>query len=356
MGPKEPCSSFVILVDNGHPRVVQFSNFSVKEFLTCGRLAMSQGHISLFHIEEELAHTTLAQACLGTLLHLGGSLKLKRYADQHWVEHARFENVSSRIEDGIRRLFESPYLATLLQLDDFDDCWTEFGDSAAPRRGSPLYYASLCGFRDLAAHIIDEHPGQVNARGGRNHSPLAAALYKKHFDVAKLLRQHGAKVDVTGYGNRTPLHAASVGGRSDIARWLLDYGADPNSQQDDHRAPIYLATANGHLEVVRTLLDHKVRIDAADKDGRTSLHLASSSRETEIVRLLLDHGANANAEDKDGRTPLYLTWAPQVARLLLDKGASADLKNEEGRTVLQVLLRMGKFGIVQTMLDHGAQI
>jgi hypothetical protein len=72
-------------------------------------------------------------------------------------------------------------------------------------RGSPLYYASLCGFRDLAAHIIVEHPEQVNARGGRNHSPLAAALHKRHFDVAELLHQHGAAVDVPWRYDQTPL-------------------------------------------------------------------------------------------------------------------------------------------------------
>jgi hypothetical protein len=85
--------------------------------------------------------------------------------------------VSERVEDGMRRLFDlaKPYFATWLRLYDIDDHWNQFGNSWATR-GSPLYYASLCGFRGLAAHIINDHPEQVNATGSRNHSPLAAAL------------------------------------------------------------------------------------------------------------------------------------------------------------------------------------
>ena len=333
------CSSLIMVVDTGHSRVIQFSHFSVKEFLTSDRLAAFQGDISRVYIGDEPAHTTLAQACLGTLLRLdrGSSNRqddrnfpLARYASQHWVEHAQFGAVSSQIEVGMRRLFDTnePYLATWVRLHDIDDDWTQFGNSGTAR-GSPLYYASLCGFRDLAEHIIEDHPEQVNAKGGRNHCPLAAALYKGHFHVAELLHQHGAVINVTGRNDQTPLEAASVDGRSDIARWLLDHGA-AHSQRDDHTAPIHLAAANGHLKVIRTLLEHKVYIDSADKDGRTPLHLASSTGKPEIVRLLLEHGANANAVDKDGWTSLYLATTIEVERLLRDHGAWPD---KEGRSI-----------------------
>ena len=325
------CSSLIMVADSGQSRVVQFSHFSVKQFLTSRRLADFQGE---GYIGEELAHTTLAQACLGTLLRLDGSLgnlqvdhrfPFARYASQHLVEHAQFGKVSSQIEDGMQRLFDStrPYFATWLSLYDMDDHWTPFGNLSAAR-GSPLYYASLFGFRDLAVHIIKGHPVQVNVMGGRNLSPLAAALYKGHFHVAELLLQHSASINITGHNNQTPLQAASVDGRNDIARWLLKNGADTHSQRDDHAAPIHLATANGHLEVIQTLLEHNVYIDSVDKGGKTPLHLASFSGKVEIVRLLLEHGANANAVDKNGWTSLDLATTSDVVRLLLDHGASLD--------------------------------
>ena len=327
------CPSLITIVDNGHSRVVQFSHFSVKEFLTSDRLATSRSNISRFHIALEDAHTTLAQACLATLLRLDGSssidqverdFPLAKYACQHWAEHAQFGTVSLRIKDGMEHLFDPtrPHCLAWLRSYNIDDHWNRFGN-AWVARGSPLYYASLCGFRDLAEHIINGHPEQVNATGGRRHSPLAAALCKGHFQVAELLHQHGASVNATDY-NKTLLQAASVDGRSDVVRWLLERGADPNSQQNDHVPPIHLATVNGRPEVIQTLLEYGVDIHSTDKDGRTPLHLASSSGKVEVVRLLLEHGANANLVDNDGCTPLSLTWTTEVERLLLGHDASPD--------------------------------
>ena len=326
------CSSLITLIDNGHSRVVQFSHFSIQQFLTSSWLVTSR--FSRFHIALEVAHTTLTQACLATLFRLDGSsssdkvernFPLARYASQYWVEHAQFGKVSLRTKDGIQRLFDptKPHFSTWLRLYNIDDHWNQFGN-AWVARGSPLYYASLCGFRDLAEHILKHNPAQVNAKGGRRHSPLAAALFKGHFHVAELLHLHHASVNATDYDNQTLLQVASVDGRGEVAQWLLERGADTTSQRGDHGAPIHLATANGHSDVIRTLLKPKygVDIDSADKDGRTPLHLASSIGKVEIVRLLLDHGANPNAVDKDGCTPLRLTWTTEVERLLLDYGAS----------------------------------
>jgi len=234
------CSSLITVVDDHGSRAIQFSHFSVKEFLTSDRLAKYNGDVSHFHIMPEPAHTTLTQACLGALLQLDGSANnekvddrfpLARYAARYWVEHAQFGNVSGslRVQDGMCRLFDydKSSFASWRQLYNIDSDWYYFSQfGRAP--GSPLYYASLCGFRDLAAHIIAEHPEQVNAESGINHSPLAAALHKKHFDVAELLYQHGAVVDVTGYINRTPLISTAMDGFTDRARWLLAHGANAN--------------------------------------------------------------------------------------------------------------------------------
>jgi hypothetical protein len=58
------CSSLIAIVQGGDSRVVQFSHFSVKEFLTSPRLTTASGEISNYHIDLEPAHTILAQACL----------------------------------------------------------------------------------------------------------------------------------------------------------------------------------------------------------------------------------------------------------------------------------------------------
>src|SRR5712672_2682951 len=64
------CSSLIAIVDTGSSRVVQFSHFSVKEYLTSERLATSSQDVSRYHIGLETAHTILAQACVSVLLQL----------------------------------------------------------------------------------------------------------------------------------------------------------------------------------------------------------------------------------------------------------------------------------------------
>jgi hypothetical protein len=63
-------SLLAIVNVDGSP-VIQFSHFSVKEFLTSCRLAGSSDVIlHRYHVSLTHAHTLAAQACLGMLLHL----------------------------------------------------------------------------------------------------------------------------------------------------------------------------------------------------------------------------------------------------------------------------------------------
>jgi hypothetical protein len=269
------CSSLIAIIPRDDSRVVQFSHFSVKEYLTSSRLARSpHGEVSRFHIDLEPAHTIMAQACLATLLrldeHAGNSdakvSPLVKYAAQHWVDHAQFEKVSSRVRDGMDDLFDSskPHFAAWLQVHDIDEDWSSISrPHSRDGVGSPLYYAAFCGFYDLAERLIMKHPDQVNARGGRNLFPLPAALYKRHFHVANLLYRHGAVVDVQGDYEYTPLHAASF-----LDRSISCGGYSITAQMQmlgtvSHFTPLYIAAAHAmHLEAVQVLLEHNADINS----------------------------------------------------------------------------------------------
>jgi hypothetical protein len=54
------CSSLVAVVNRGGSQIIQFSHFSVKEYLTSERLATADEHLSYYHILPEPAHTILA--------------------------------------------------------------------------------------------------------------------------------------------------------------------------------------------------------------------------------------------------------------------------------------------------------
>ncbi|KAH9025899.1 hypothetical protein EDB84DRAFT_1440272 [Lactarius hengduanensis] len=365
------CSSLIAIVPSGGSQVVQFSHFSVKEYLTSPRLAQSQGDVSRFHIDFEAAHTILAQACLGTLLQLdehadAGGFPLIKYAARYWVDHARFDGVSSLVRDGMVDLFDSskPHFAAWLRVHDIDEDWTLF--SYYPRHGvgsSPLYYAAFCGFYDLAERLIMKHPEQVNVGGGLLLAPLPAAVYKSHFDVANLLHKHGAIVDIRGDGKRTPLYAASFYGRVDIMRWLLNHGADPNAWTDFGWTPLHTAAVNGNLEGIQVLLEHKADISMRSDIGKTPLYVTvdnikdhSKGKRFERLQRLLEHGADPNACDNNHSTPLHQASSKgllEVARLLLSYGANVDEKDGEGRTPLQVTEHQE---MTKLLLEHGAVV
>jgi hypothetical protein len=338
------CSSLIAIVEASGSRVVQFSHFSVKEFLTSTRLATASGDVSNYHIDSDPAHTILGQACLGVLLQIQDDVEgctpedhpLAGYAAEHWTTHAQFGEVSSRLHKGMEYLFDAnkPHFKVWVTLCDID---TEPNSDAtfyqfAPRSKSPaapLYHAALCGFHDLVEHLITKHPQDVNADGGWYVRPLVAALAGEHFQTADLLRHNGADLDARGEYGRNPLHAAAISGNLEMVRILIEYNpADINARDEDGWTPLISASASR---------DHK--------DG--SVH-----------QLLLEHGADINTQNQDGCTPLYYAsyfGELEVVRVLLEHGADVEVKYNDGETALQKAAEFGYDEVVELLRKHGAK-
>jgi hypothetical protein len=320
------CSSLIAIVDNGGAKVVQFSHYSVKEYLTSDRLARSSGDVSRYHIDFEPAHTILAQACLGVLLRLDdrvdeddiGDIPLVKYACRHWFDHAGFENVASRIRHAMEYFFDAdkPHWTAWCRVQTVDTRWMGFLSDEREDGEFPLYYASLGGFYDLAEHLVGKHPEHINARGGQMVTPLVAALCGKHFRVAELLHRHGADVDVRDNYGDTPLRETyrHEVGLLDITQWLLNHGADVNAQGYSGRSPLHTVAAEGpmaegHLQAFQMLIEHNPDIHTQTDHGASPLHLAAASSHIDILRVLLDRGAIPDARDNRNSTPLhYLSW------------------------------------------------
>ena len=363
------CSSLITIIPRDYSRVVQFSHFSVKEYLTSSRLARSpHGEVSRFRIDLEPAHTIMAQACLATLLRLDENAShsnakkspLIKYAAQHWVDHAQFEEVSSWVRDGMDDLFDisKPHFAAWLQVHDIDEAWSSFSPYSQDGTGSPLYYAAFCGFYDVAERLITKYPEQVNERGGLNLFPLPAALYKKHLHVANLLYRHGAVVDIQGASKYTPLHAASFIGQVDIVRWLLNHGANANARSFLGNTPLGEAVDKMHFEAVQVLLEHNADINSQNKSGDTEFYwvLSNGFKENfvDMVQRLLENGADPNICNNDRTTPLHEASSRgslEAARLLLSYGAKVDVKDKKGNTPLQ-LAKSDE--MTKLLLEHGA--
>ena len=325
------CSSLITVVHDGDSRVVQFSHFSVKEFLASDRLAVAAEAISFYHIAPTPAHTILAQTCLGILLRSDDTtwdafiqhFPLAHYASQHWVSHALFENVSSRIKDGLEKLFDKdqPHFSRWVQSCDMDGTYTWRDDSL--HEAAPMYYAAFCGFSDLIEKLIREHPEHVTAKGGPLGMPLHAASRRNHLKIVQSLLRNGADVNAPGMWGRTPLLFASSEGHLEVVRWLLEHGADVNAKNLFNWTSLHMVTYYGHFETVLTLLKHNADINARDNEGRTPLHLAYNSGHIDTALLLINHGANPNAPDRHAGTSLHTTSSSEnfdIGSLLLEHG------------------------------------
>ena len=341
------------VVESSDSRVVQFSHFSVKEFLTSSRLAAASAEVSPYRINLKHAHTILAQVCLGALLQIHDAVDgktprdhaLARYAARHWTTHAQFGEVSPRLQEGMEYLFDpdKPHFADWLSIYDIDTMPSlestffmsgKFEKSAA----RPVYYAALCGFRDLVEHLVSKYPRDVNDDGGYYGRPLVAALAGEYFETADLLRHYGADSHVQGKTNKwTPLHSATYFGNLDIVRKLIEYDADISAKDLFGRTPLFMASDGVYLKdrgVIRLLVERGADVNALADNGSTPLHRASSFEALEVVSLLLEHGADVEAVNRYGNTALQVVGkakgqlgevdqvrCDEITRLLLEYGA-----------------------------------
>jgi len=340
------CSSLISIVQAGDSRVVQFSHFSVKEFLTSPRLAITSEEVSDYYIDSGPAHTILAQACLGVLLQIQNGVDWHthkghpaRYAAEHWTTHAQFGEVSSQLQKGMEYLFDANKLhfvvwLTLRDIDrnirlDENATFYWFVPNGSPRSpATPLYYAALCGFHDLVGLLITKNPQHVNTNGGHYMRPLVAALAGEHFQTADLLRDNGADLHVRSHFGTNPLHAAAYSENFEVVRKLIEYcPADINARDERGSMPLHWASSVPPLKdgsVLRLLLEHGADINVQDPDGRTPLHWASRNVGLEAVRLLLEHGANVEVKSKYGKTALEDAaeeGLDEVVKLLREHGA-----------------------------------
>ena len=326
-------SSLLTVVDIEGSLVVQFSHFSVKEYLTSARLAEASDIVlRRYHVSMTPAHTLASQACLGILLHLDkdvvtrNSLKdfpLAEYAAEHWVDHARFEDVSRNVEDGLKQLFDpsKPHLSVSVWIHNPEFPQNERAERLLPPPRSHLHYAASWGLHSIVEFLVIGHLQDVHSR---------------------------SLID-----NATPLHLASRYGHIKVARFLLERGADLTAQNKDRETPLHVASRDGQVEVAHLLIERGADVSAQDKDGKTPLHLTSThsypsrtipQQSAEVARILLEHGANVTARDSDGLTPLDLAsqdkMLAEVAHVLIQHGtglgAHENMNSGDGKENVRV--------------------
>jgi ankyrin repeat protein len=365
------CSSLVsVIVDDGS-RVVQFSHFSVKEFLTSDRPASCMEEVSQFHIPLEPSHAILARACLGVFLCLDDQtdedsveeIPLYRYAAKYWVKHAGFGSVELQIKDTLDYFFDTdnPHFSALAQIEYPEDLLkvSMYDEpTGVPRPAAPLYFSAWMGLRGLVKHLIIRDPQHVTQLGGLYGTPLHASILGGYFEISQLLLEHGADINSRCGDNWTPLHLALNTGQLESTKWLLNHGADVNSKTKGGWAPLHLA--GNDLEACRMLLELNAEVNSWDNEGLTPfLRACKYGSNPDILQLFLEHNADVRVCDDKGNTPLHFAAENgnlEAVQILLERDADVNSQNGHKSTPLLLASELGHPDVVQLLLDHNADL
>jgi ankyrin repeat protein len=398
---RSTCSSLLAVVDVDGSPVIQFAHFSVKEYLTSKRLAEAKHTITHFYVSMTPAHTVVAQACLAVLLHLDEDVTkddlknypLAEYAAKDWVTHAQFEDVSPKIENEMKRLFDPSkhHLAVCVWIYDPTSYQLGFDRSEHPSQlsATPLHYAALWGLRDVVEFLIVEHTQDVNSQDSHeNDTPLCMASKKGHLEAVRVLLEYSANTEIQDKYGMNPLCWASFGGHTEVARMLLEYCVDVDAKNTLDNTALFLASYTGRLAVVRLLLEHGGDVNsrnqedqsplhwatdegialvllqygadsnARDNDDWTPLHRASTLNRVEVAKVLLEHGVDVNPLNSINQTPLHLASEEghlDLVLLLLQRGSDIHAQDIEGQTPFQKASKYGRYDVMRLLLEHGAQ-
>lgn len=105
--------------------------------------------------------------------------------------------------------------------------------------------------------------------------------------------------------DESPLMLASLNGLTEISKALITRGADVNKPG---WAPLHYAATRGHLDIMNLLLENHAYIDASSPNGSTPLMMAALYGTPSAVKLLLEEGADPLIKNDLGLTAIDFAY------------------------------------------------
>ncbi|KAH8813591.1 ankyrin repeat-containing domain protein [Flagelloscypha sp. PMI_526] len=368
-------TAFVRLTVHRSESSLQLSHASVKEYL------LQQDSFHWCYMNEQLAHSTMAQACLALLLHNGSSysgVPIGKYVRQRWFQHVN-SNSSNQLLAQQKRYFEEfPWNEeTQFQLDKYPhDNW-ELEEEMVHK--CPLTAAVAAGLYQLSQVILATKQQQQDLDQalfvavirpvemeviellvecgalpcGNRWGTLHAAASGGHWDMVKLFVEKGADVNDVNEGWDPILMHAVFANRLDMVEFLVEKGADVNTEAW-HQSALQAAAKNKHWDVVKLLVEKGADANKAGGGDGSAMSAAAESGRLDMVEFLVEKGADVNTEDWHGLSALQAAaenkhW--DVFKLLVEKGADVN----EG-SALWAAVESGRLDMVELLVEKGADV
>ncbi|MFN7935384.1 MAG: ankyrin repeat domain-containing protein [Bryobacteraceae bacterium] len=236
-----------------------------------------------------------------------------------------------------------------------------------------LNLAVSLGVRPVVEMLL-EAGAMVNEGNVHGWTPLHQAAYANQCEIAAMLLARGADVEMEARGaGGTPLIAALFWGHREVADLLGQYGVAPRN--------LRAAAGLGNLELVEECLrgeagfaargfyrphsgfpDWQPRAERQEVLDEALIWACKSGR-TEVLGRLVEAGARVDADVYRGTA---LIWAAvgnrvETAEWLIAHGAQVDLKatfggltHGQGVTALHMAAQYGRMEMVKLLLARGA--
>ncbi len=141
----------------------------------------------------------------------------------------------------------------------------------------------------------------------------------------------------------------------EVARAILDHGGPGAADAEQLKKSFWIALRREYFDLALAVVDLRPDLDHLRIPGTTILTHVLPTGRADLVEALLERGADPNARGRYGTTELWSALTcERCVRLLLDHGADPESPDKQGCTVLTKAAGMGAAGVVEMLLDAGA--
>jgi ankyrin repeat protein len=255
-----------------------------------------------------------------------------------------------------------------------------------------LYYAALCGFRDLTKQLITMYPQHVNARVGLNKKSAGSSIAQKTLSNCGVItparcgpthwlrRSHstarcisrricGCRTMVAKYWRRCECGRRRPQDSTPLCSGERTHGNSSNLTGPRCRCQLecpvsYAQQYSIARSIRRRTRRHHATVDRAHGGCQRTKSTPSDALascveqgDAEAAQLLLKHGADVCARNQGQSTPLHLTWDGETAQILIMHGADVHARDQSQATPLHRASSTWNAGtVVQLLITHGADV